>query len=108
MAHSVLLLLSEVERLAWMDLHADAFYEVLVRDLPVAILVKEVEDCVALRLRQRETPVLNEKDQLIFINVRVVVLIKVFECLSDGAPLLPYFFDELAEHDAVRHNRFGG
>lgn len=108
MAHSELLLLSEVERLAWMDLHANAFYEVHVRDLPVAILVEEVEDCVALRLRQRETPVLNEEDQLIFINVRVVVLIKVFECLSDGAPLLPNLLYELAEHDAVRHNRFGG
>ena len=89
-----------------MDLHTNALDEVLIRDLPIAILIKEVEYCVTLGLSQRETPMLKKENQLTFIYVRVIVFIEVFKCLPDRVPLLSNLFDEFVKNYAVGHDCF--
>ena len=67
-----------------MDLVTYTRDEVLVRDLTITIFVEEFEDDILLLGLQWEAPMLQEKDELVFVDVRIVVLIKVFEGLATG------------------------
>ena len=79
-----LVLLPEVKRLSRVDLISDTCDEVLVRDLTITIFVEEFEDDILLLGLQWEAPMLQEKDELVFVDIRIVVLIKVFESLATG------------------------
>ena len=100
---ALVLLLSEVQRFARVDFEADRLDEVLVRNLPVLVFVKEVENDVRLFISQREAPAVQKEDQLFLLDVLVVVLVEVFESLVDGAPLLANLVDKAVQNVAVRH-----
>ena len=67
-----------------MDLVTYTCDEVLVGNLTITIFVEEFEDDILLLGLQWEAPMLQEKDELVFVDVRIVVLIKVFEGLATG------------------------
>ena len=67
-----------------MDLISDTRDEVLVGNLTITIFVEEFEDDILLLGLQWEAPMLQEKDELVFVDVRIVVLIEVFESLAAG------------------------
>ena len=67
-----------------MDLVTYTRDEVLVGNLTITIFVEEFEDDILLLGLQWEAPMLQEKDELVLVDIRIVVLIKVFEGLATG------------------------
>ena len=104
MAHGILLFLAKVKCFPRMNLEPNTLNKVLVRDLPITILVEVIEDNIALRFGQWESPMLQEEDQLTLVNVRVVVLVKILEGLSDSIPLLPDLLYQLVQNNAIGHD----
>ena len=74
-----------------MDLVTYRHDEVLIRNQAVLVGVEVVEHSVGLLARYWEAPVPQEKLQLLFLDVRIIVFVEVSESFPDGFPLLPNF-----------------
>ena len=79
-----------------MNLIPDTLHEVLVRDLSISVFVEERKDRVHLILVNREAPVVEEFEQLTFVDEFIVILIKVLKGFAHSAPLLSDLVDKLA------------
>ena len=86
-----------------MNLIANAFYKVVVRNLLILIDIKVVEDCVDLSLADRESPVFQVEEKFVLVNAAIVVFVEVFEGFADGLPLLLDLSDDLGEDHVLGH-----
>jgi len=50
---------------------------------------------------------LKEKNEFIFLNVRITVLVEVLEGFTDCKPLLAYLADETVEYLVIWYEVFG-
>ena len=83
-----------------MNLETDGQDKVLIRDGSVLIFVKVVEDYVTHILVNWEAPHVQKRDQLIFLDESIAVLVEGFEGLAHSLPLGSDFADKLL-HDVA-------
>lgn len=98
-------ILAEVESFGGMNFEADRFHEILIGQLPVTITVKVIKNGLNLSFRQRETPMFEEKDKFVLLDVLIIVFIEVVESFANSFPLLPDLADQLLEDISVVHQR---
>ena len=71
-----------------MNFKTDWLDEVVVGNLAISVFVEEVKDDVRLSRGQGESPVLQEKDKLVFVDIGVVICVEITERFPDCRPLL--------------------
>ena len=83
-----------------MNLETDGQDEVLIRDGSVLILVKVIEDYVTHIVVNWEAPHVQKRDQLVFLDESIAVLVERLEGLAHSLPLGSDFVDKLL-HDVA-------
>ncbi len=73
--HHVGLVLSKIEALSWMNLTPYRLMEVIVRDFPVFVIVKLVENLLELFFIQFEAPMLQIKLEFFRHNTSIFLLV---------------------------------
>ena len=99
----LLFVLSEVKRLARVNLVANTFHKVVVRNLLILVDVEVVENGVDLSLADRESPMFQVEKKFIFVNAAIVVLVEVFEGFTNRLPLLLDLRNNLGQHHILGH-----